>query len=227
MPASPAPGPRLPARRRTVPVVQQRGEQRRRRRTPLARWASASGACSWASSLASWACVAASASTTATCPVRDPDRQRVDERSRHPVRARAGVQAAEQHRPEHHVVAARHCRQHPRPHHVEHRRRRHPKQPVPPPATAVARAASTISGGLAAAAPSPCTSVRPNGAVGSVTSPSSSAKNRSCSSRGTPSRVWATKSRNGSGSGSRSASPGQHRPHLGEHQSSAVWSRTR
>ena len=68
-----------------------------------------------------------------------------------------------------------------------------------------------------AGAPSPWTSSSPNGAVGSVTSPSSPAKYRSCSSRGSPSRAWATKSRNGSGSGSRSPSPGQQRPHLAQH----------
>ena len=55
--------------------------------------------------------------------------------------------------------------------------------------------------------PSPCTSSSPNGAVGSVTSPSRRAKNRSCSSRETPSRARATKSRNGGGAGSVSASP--------------------
>ena len=47
--------------------------------------------------------------------------------------------------------------------------------------------------------PSPCTSARPNGAVGSSTSPSIVRKNASCSSRTTPSRAWATKLRNGSG----------------------------
>ena len=173
--------------------------------TPLACWASASGACSWASSPASWACIAATAPATPTAPVPHPDRQRVHERPRHPVRARPGVHPAEQHRAEHHVITAGHRRQHPRPHQVEHRRRGHPQRPGPLPQPPRQPRVHRQPGPRDRAA-------RPRGHPAARTArsarshrPAAPAKYRSCSSRGTPSRAWATKSRNGSGSGSRSA----------------------
>ena len=66
------------------------------------------------------------------------------------------------------------------------------------PASPSSRASTASS----TAVPSWCTSVSPNGAVDSVTSPSRPAKNRSCSAGETPSRARATKFRNGSGTGS-------------------------
>ncbi|EZP59927.1 hypothetical protein BW39_00690 [Delftia sp. RIT313] len=75
--------------------------------------------------------------------------------------------------------------------------------------------------------PSPCTSSRPKGAVGSSTSPSMARKNSSCSLALTPSRAWATKRLNGSGRGSACSRPWRIRPISSTMRSSVVWSSTR
>ena len=87
--------------------------------------------------------------------------------------------------------------------------------------------ASRASTASSTAVPSRCTSVSPNGAVGSVTSPSRPAKNRSCSAGETPSRACATKSRNGSGAGSSSPRPSRNAPTSPSSTSRPVWSCTR
>ena len=63
----------------------------------------------------------------------DPDRERVQEQPQHPVRALAPLHAAEEHRPEHHVVPPRRPRQHLPPRDVAHARRAHAQRPCPRP----------------------------------------------------------------------------------------------
>ena len=62
----------------------------------------------------------------------DPHRQRVDERAHHPVRPLAALHAAEEQRPEDHVLPAAQPRQHLRPRQVAQARRAHPQRPRPP-----------------------------------------------------------------------------------------------
>ena len=64
---------------------------------------------------------------TDTQTSRQPHRQSIDEQTRHPVRTSARTHPTEQHRTEHHVITTRSRRHHPRPHHMEQRRRTHPK----------------------------------------------------------------------------------------------------
>ena len=131
--------------------------------------------------------------------------------------ARPRAHPAEQHRAEHHVITARHRRQHPRPHQVEQRGRRHPKQPgpVPQPARQPARPAPA---GLADAAAVPAGIRQPERRrrLGHIAQQRRRRTPRAPPGA-IPSRAWATKSRNGTGSGSRSAAPGQQRRDLGQH----------
>ncbi|KAF1045943.1 MAG: hypothetical protein GAK34_02366 [Delftia tsuruhatensis] len=77
------------------------------------------------------------------------------------------------------------------------------------------------------ALPSPCTSSRPNGAVGSSTSPSMARKKSSCSRVLTPRRAWATKRLNGRGLGSSASRPWAISAISSTMRSSVVWSSTR
>ena len=136
----------------------------------------------------------------------DPDRERVQEQALDLVRARPP-------RPSGRTAPCRRPRRPgppappaPGEGEVEQRGRGHPGRPglLPQPGRE-----PVVDRRLACPASDPSwrTSSSPNGAVGSVTSPSSPAKYSSCSSRDIPSRAWATKSRNGTGTGSRSSRP--------------------
>ena len=141
--------------------------------TPLACWASASGACSCASSPASCDLHRRHRPGHAGRADPDPHRQRVHERPRHPVRARPGVHPAEQHRAEHHVITARRPPPAPAPTPGGTPSPGTPPAPAPAPAAAPPAPHPPAAGPAGTPSPSPRTSSSPNGAVGSVTSPSS------------------------------------------------------
>src|ERR1700730_5049031 len=62
-----------------------------------------------------------------------PHRQRVDEQPHHTIRSRSSLHPSEQHRPEHHILAPTHARQHLRPGHMAYPRRTHSQLPRPLP----------------------------------------------------------------------------------------------
>ncbi|GCB53242.1 hypothetical protein SNL152K_10599 [Streptomyces sp. NL15-2K] len=64
---------------------------------------------------------------------RQPHGKRVDERAHHTVRTRARVHPPQQHRAEHHVIPPGQHSHHPRPHHMQHGRRTDSQFPRHPP----------------------------------------------------------------------------------------------
>ena len=116
-----------------MPVVEQRGEQRGRRRHAAGLLGQRQRGVLVGQQPGQLGLHRRHRAGHAARPISHPDRQGVDERARAPGPRRPGVHPAEQHRAEHHVLAARHRRQHPRPGQVEQRRRGYPQPPGPLP----------------------------------------------------------------------------------------------
>ena len=205
MPGTPRPGARGGW---TVPVVEQRGEQRHLRRHAAGLLGQRQRRVLMGQQPGQLGPHRGHRLGHAAAADPDPHRQRVHERPRHPVRARPGIHPAEQHRAEHHVITAGQHRASTRAHarwntvagdtpSARARSRTRParlrvhRQPGPLRRGPVRR-------GHPAARTARSARSRP---------PAGRRSTARCSSRGTPSRACATKSRNGSGSGSRSPCP--------------------
>ena len=149
---------------------------------PLQRCATASDACSCSSNSTSSRCVRSTSCLRCSILQTQSQRQRVDEHAEDPPGARISLQPSEQHAAEHDVVAtARTCHDQG-PCRVEQRRRAYTERAAPARARVGQARARLVRCDSTSRLPSPCTSSRPNGAVGSSMSPSLARKNpaKSC-----------------------------------------------